>query len=74
MDNGLKFPSRLYALNHRGTLERSEERPCGWPSNGVGGLKTPRPDREGAGQPKRKSSWSRQARKAVWGAYRTSVP
>ena len=36
MVNGLKVPSRLAVLNHRGTLERRKSGFVDWPSNGVG--------------------------------------
>ena len=74
MESRLKFRPRLSVLNRTGTLERSGERPCGWPSNGVGCGNDSRRDGEAAGQPNAKSSWSRQARKAVRGAYMMSVP
>ena len=48
MVNGLKFPSRLYVLKPRGTLERRSRGFVDWPSKGVG---QPRPDGESAGQP-----------------------
>ena len=53
MVNGLKFPSRLYVLKPRGTLERSRSGFVDWPLKGVGTLKMPRPDQERARQPKR---------------------
>jgi hypothetical protein len=36
MVNGLKVPSRLETLKHRGTLERSDSGCVDWPSKGVG--------------------------------------
>ena len=39
MVNGLKFPSRLAALNHRGTLERSTSGFVDGRLKGVGDLK-----------------------------------
>ena len=36
MVNGLKFPSRLYVLNPRGTLERSGSGFVDWPLKRVG--------------------------------------
>ncbi len=36
MVNGLKFPSRLYVLKPRGTLERRSSGCVDWPSKGVG--------------------------------------
>ena len=39
MVNGLKFPSRLYVLNLRGTLERSGSGFVDWPLKRVGNLK-----------------------------------
>jgi hypothetical protein len=39
MVNGLKFPSRLYVLNLRGTLERRRSGFVDWPLKRVGGLK-----------------------------------
>ena len=36
MVNGLKFPSRLYVLNPRGTLERRRSGFVDWPLKRVG--------------------------------------
>lgn len=68
MVNGLKVPSRLAVLNHRGTLERRRSGFVDWPSNCVGASR----DRNAssAGQPNGQVFWSRQARKALWGAAR----
>ena len=51
MVNGLKFPSRLYVLKPRGTLERRSSGFVDWPLKRVG-LSRPRRDHEIAGQPK----------------------
>jgi len=56
MVNGLKFPSRLYVLKPRGTLERRSSGFVDWPFKGVGPVRVPRPHDESAGQPNDKCS------------------
>ena len=71
MVNGLKFPSRLYVLKPRGTLERSGSGFVDWPCKGVGASRDLMPRMRGNPSP---SFVESTGKKSFRGSMQMSVP